>query len=36
MSLGRSNTDEDIAVVLRELPEIIKKLRAITAFHPEG
>ncbi|MCJ7487760.1 MAG: aminotransferase class V-fold PLP-dependent enzyme [Candidatus Aminicenantes bacterium] len=36
MSLGRSNTNEDIAVVLRELPEIIKKLRAITAFHPEG
>ncbi|OGD19185.1 MAG: cysteine desulfurase NifS [Candidatus Aminicenantes bacterium RBG_13_64_14] len=36
MSLGRSNTEEDIAVVLRELPEIIKKLRAITAFHPEG
>ena len=35
MSLGRSNTEEDIAVVLRELPEIIKKLRAITAFHPE-
>jgi cysteine desulfurase len=36
MSLGRSNSEEDIAVVLRELPEIIKKLRAITAFHPEG
>lgn len=36
MSLGRSNSDEDIAVVLRELPEIIEKLRAITAFHPEG
>ncbi len=36
MSLGRSNTEEDIAVVLRELPEIITKLRAITAFHPEG
>ncbi len=36
MSLGRSNTDNDVAVVLRELPEIIKKLRAITAFHPEG
>jgi cysteine desulfurase len=35
MSLGRSNSDEDIAVVLRELPEIIEKLRAITAFHPE-
>jgi len=36
MSLGRSNTEEDIAGVLRELPGIIKKLRAITAFHPEG
>jgi cysteine desulfurase len=36
MSLGRSNTEEDIAGVLRELPEIIEKLRAITAFHPEG
>jgi len=36
MSLGRSNTEEDIVGVLRELPEIIKKLRAITAFHPEG
>jgi cysteine desulfurase len=36
MSLGRANTEEDLAVVLRELPEIIKKLRAITAFHPEG
>lgn len=36
MSLGRSNTEEDIAVVLRELPEIVKKLRSITAFHPEG
>lgn len=36
MSLGRSNTEEDIAVVLRELPEVIGKLRAITSFHPEG
>jgi len=36
MSLGRSNAEEDVAVVLRELPEIIAKLRAITAFHPEG
>jgi cysteine desulfurase len=36
MSLGRSNTEEDIAVVLRELPEIIKKLKAISAFHPGG
>jgi len=36
MSLGRSNTEEDVAGVLRELPEIIERLRAITAFHPEG
>jgi cysteine desulfurase len=36
MSLGRANIEEDIAVVLRELPEIVKKLRAISAFHPEG
>ncbi|MGZ5488559.1 MAG: cysteine desulfurase family protein [Candidatus Aminicenantales bacterium] len=36
MSLGRSNTEEDIAVVLRELPAIIAKLRSISAFHPEG
>jgi len=36
MSLGRSNTDGDVAVVLSELPEIIKKLQAITAFHPGG
>ncbi len=36
MSLGRSNSEADIPVVLRELPEIIAKLRAITAFHPEG
>ena len=36
MSLGRSNTEEDIASVLRELPAIIEKLQAITAFHPQG
>jgi cysteine desulfurase len=36
MSLGRANREEDIAVVLGELPEIIKKLRSISAFHPEG
>jgi len=36
MSLGRSNTEEDIPVVLRVLPEIIAKLRSISAFHPEG
>jgi cysteine desulfurase len=36
MSLGRSNTEEDIATVLRELPEIIAKLRKITAFDPDA
>ncbi|HOW85434.1 MAG TPA: aminotransferase class V-fold PLP-dependent enzyme [Candidatus Aminicenantes bacterium] len=36
MSLGRSNSEEDVAVVLRELPEIIARLRSITNFHPEG
>jgi cysteine desulfurase len=35
MSLGRSNTDEDIDVVLRELPEIVRKLKSISAFNPE-
>ncbi|MGA2361013.1 MAG: aminotransferase class V-fold PLP-dependent enzyme [Candidatus Aminicenantales bacterium] len=35
MSLGRLNSDEDVATVLRELPEIIEKLRKITAFNPE-
>ena len=34
MSLGRTNTEEDISVVLRVLPEIIRKLKSITAFHP--
>jgi cysteine desulfurase len=36
MSLGRSNTEESVATVLRELPPIIEKLRSITAFHPAG
>ena len=36
MSLGRSNSEADIEVVLKELPEIIAKLRSISAFHPEG
>jgi cysteine desulfurase len=36
MSLGRSNTEADIDTVLHELPEIIRKLKSITAFHPEG
>jgi cysteine desulfurase len=35
ISIGRSNSDEDVATVLRELPEIIGKLRKITAFNPE-
>jgi cysteine desulfurase len=36
MSLGRANTEEDIAVVLKELPAIIAKLRSISAFRPES
>jgi cysteine desulfurase len=32
MSVGRFNTDEDIDIVLKELPEIITKLREITAM----
>ncbi len=36
MSLGRSNSEADIEVVLKELPAIIAKLRSISAFHPEG
>lgn len=35
MSLGRFNTDQDIGVTLRELPNIIDKLRKISAFDPE-
>jgi len=34
ISLGRSNSEEDVATVLRELPEIIERLRKITAFDP--
>lgn len=34
-SLGRFNTEEDIEIVLKELPEIVEKLRSISAFHPE-
>jgi cysteine desulfurase len=36
MSLGRTNTDADIAVVLEVLPEVIARLGKITAFAPEG
>lgn len=32
MSLGRFNTEEDIDVVLQELPEIVKNLRRISAI----
>jgi cysteine desulfurase len=32
ISLGRFNKEEDIHVVLRELPEIVKKLREISAL----
>ena len=32
MSIGRFNTDEDIEVVLKKLPEIVQKLREITAM----
>jgi len=35
LSLGRFNTDEDIDIVLRELPEIVAKLRKISAFDPD-
>jgi len=35
MSLGRFNTEEDVETVLRELPEIIARLREISPFHPE-
>lgn len=33
MSLGRFNTEEDINIVLGELPQIVKKLREISALH---
>jgi cysteine desulfurase len=32
MSLGRFNTEEDVKAVLEELPEIVKKLREISAL----
>ncbi len=35
MSLGRFNTDEDVEAVLRELPEIVDKLREISSYDPE-
>jgi cysteine desulfurase len=35
LSLGRFNTDQDIDFALKELPDIIEKLRKISAFSPE-
>ena len=35
ISLGRFNTEDDIETVLRELPEIVRKLREISAYDPE-
>ncbi|MCJ7588630.1 MAG: IscS subfamily cysteine desulfurase [Candidatus Aminicenantes bacterium] len=35
ISLGRFNTDEDVDIVLRELPEIVEKIRKISPFDPE-
>jgi len=34
-SLGRFNTDEDIDLVLQVLPDIVDKLRKISAYEPE-
>ncbi len=36
MSLGRFNTEDDIDLVLRVLPEIIDKLRRISAWEPDA
>lgn len=35
MSLGRFSTEQDVEAVLRELPEIVAKLRRISPFDPE-
>ncbi len=35
ISLGRGNTDDDVDAVLRELPEIVERLRKITNFDPD-
>jgi len=35
ISLGRFNTDNDVDIVLQELPEIVEKLRKISPFDPE-
>jgi cysteine desulfurase len=35
MSLGRFNTEEDVDVVLSELPEIVERLREISGLNPD-
>jgi cysteine desulfurase len=35
MSLGRFNTEQDVETTLRELPEIVAKLRQISAYDPQ-
>jgi cysteine desulfurase len=35
MSLGRFNTDQDVEITLRELPEIVDRLRQISAYDPQ-
>ncbi len=36
MSLGRFNTEDDVATTLKELPEIAAKLWSISSFDPEA
>ena len=36
MSIGRFNTEDDIGLALRVLPEIVEKLRRISAWEPDG
>jgi cysteine desulfurase len=36
MSLGRFNTEDDVVEILRVLPEVVAKLRKISAWDPEG
>lgn len=35
MSLGRFNSEQDVELVLKEMPEIVARLRAISPFQPE-
>ncbi len=35
LSLGRFNTEDDVDTVLKELPEVVRRLRAISAFDPD-